>query len=323
MYEFGAQPYAYAMKQDTPSEDEGQEPLRVTSHMLTKRKVKKQESPAGDAAEDDSSKLKGIFWPGMGLFDAATPGLRKKRNQKKDVSVSDRLAAMSEVITNDEMVFSFDGTWLKTRVISGYPNAEDDLLSGEELPARPAKAKRATRKRTLEAKEFNLGVESADADGPKPKKRGRKPQQPVTTMVQESHEESQDEEAMPPRRKKQKMIAVSAHEDDIKTNVAEALPEQPAAMAHLNTGFQQVDQPMGPMGFRPIEPAYVAGQSFYQYPPAGHNTAFPYEPAPMVAWDYFGQGVGNSLMNPFFFAGDFDVEDEDNEGTISAPTSES
>ncbi|KAH0112732.1 hypothetical protein KCU66_g11814, partial [Aureobasidium melanogenum] len=136
MYSWAAHPYLYH-RQDSPFvEADDQEAPSEVSLMPRKRKVKAETPHIGEVDEhddDDTSKLKGIVWPGMGLFDAATPELKKKRNQKKDVSVSDRLATMSEGIQKEELIFSPSGSLCKKRIISGQPQPEDDLLPGEEL----------------------------------------------------------------------------------------------------------------------------------------------------------------------------------------------
>lgn len=40
-----------------------------------------------DDASNGNTKLKGVLWDGMGMFDSATPDMRRKRNQKKATSV--------------------------------------------------------------------------------------------------------------------------------------------------------------------------------------------------------------------------------------------
>ena len=51
-------------------------------------------------------KLKGVTWPGMNIFDAASEDMKRKRNQRKDNSVTERLLASSESIHTDELVFN-------------------------------------------------------------------------------------------------------------------------------------------------------------------------------------------------------------------------
>ncbi|KAK0812149.1 hypothetical protein LTR59_001625 [Friedmanniomyces endolithicus] len=84
----------------------------------------------------DVAKLKGLVWPGMAMFDSATPDMRRKRNQKKDYSVIEQLQATSEWVEPNEMVFDATGVLRRERMITGNPDVEDDdsLLSGEAEP---------------------------------------------------------------------------------------------------------------------------------------------------------------------------------------------
>ncbi|KAK2611412.1 hypothetical protein N8I77_004751 [Diaporthe amygdali] len=93
------------------------------------------ESADGDAG-DESSKLKGTVYPGMGLFDAATPIQKRKRNQKKHASVVRNMEMASASIGPDEEVW--DNTMSEvTRTrnvydspsIDGSPDSKDDLPS--------------------------------------------------------------------------------------------------------------------------------------------------------------------------------------------------
>lgn len=343
MYSCAAHPYLYH-RQDSPLvEADDQAPSEV-SLIPRKRKVKTEASHTGDLDEDDddTSKLKGIVWPGMGLFDAATPELKKKRNQKKDVSVSDRLATMSEGIQKEEMIFSPSGSLCKKRIISGQPQAEDDLLPGEELLARPSKAKKAPRKKPRDDKKSLDKKPLKDKDPNaimkptlrlKGKKKARK--QPVvandSVMQEDIHPEEKVATKSKCNKRKKAPIDEPEEEVDAQIDMKEATFEQPAVMTHLTSGYQQAPLYVAaaPMGFRAAEPSYLnmTGQSYYQFP-AGQNNPFSYDPSPLITWDYFGYGMGSSIANPLFpgmYGGSFgdDDEDEDNEGTISAPISES
>lgn len=97
----------------------------------------------------DMARLKGDVWPGMDIFDSATPGMRRKRNQKKATSVIVQLQATSEIVTPTELIFDNLGQFKKERVISGEPNSADSPLRGETTPEpdEPPVKKRATRRR--------------------------------------------------------------------------------------------------------------------------------------------------------------------------------
>lgn len=73
--------------------------------------------------EIKQAKLKGVFWPGMDIFDSATEQMRKKRNQRKDDSVLVQMKKTSDVAEPTEQVYSPGGTLQKERIISG--NVED------------------------------------------------------------------------------------------------------------------------------------------------------------------------------------------------------
>lgn len=92
-------------------------------------------------AEDESPKLKGVFWPGMDLFDAATEEMRRRRNQKKDGSALKHMERTSELVMPAEAIFSPGGTWQKTRVITG--NVDDTSpLRGETPVPKPVRRRR-------------------------------------------------------------------------------------------------------------------------------------------------------------------------------------
>ncbi|GME63020.1 Prenyltransferase/squalene oxidase [Neofusicoccum parvum] len=70
-------------------------------------------------AVSEASKLKGIYWPGMDIFDSATPEMKRKRNQKKDVSVVEQLESNSLDVAATELIWTPCGTLRKERPISG------------------------------------------------------------------------------------------------------------------------------------------------------------------------------------------------------------
>ncbi len=97
--------------------------------------------PVTPKAEEESPKLKGVFWPGMDLFDAATEEMRRKRNQKKDGSALKHMERTSEMVMPDEAIYSPGGTWQKTRVITG--NVDDTSpLRGETPVPKPVRRRR-------------------------------------------------------------------------------------------------------------------------------------------------------------------------------------
>lgn len=83
------------------------------------------EVAAVDAAVDfvpDKSKLKGVFWPGMSLFDSATEEQKRKRNQRKDVTVLRSMEQVAAGVEPTECVWSEDINLQRTRDIYATPS---------------------------------------------------------------------------------------------------------------------------------------------------------------------------------------------------------
>ncbi|KAF1997996.1 hypothetical protein P154DRAFT_440129 [Amniculicola lignicola CBS 123094] len=80
----------------------------------------------------ECTKLKGVYWPGMDLFDSATPEMRRKRNQKKDSSVVEQLELNSLDVEPAEFIFTPRGSFKKQRRISGsvYDDEESSPIRG-------------------------------------------------------------------------------------------------------------------------------------------------------------------------------------------------
>ncbi|KAI9715761.1 MAG: hypothetical protein M1812_005759 [Candelaria pacifica] len=93
---------------------------------------------------DESTKLKGVFWPGMALFDSATPEMRRKRNQKKDGSILEQMKLNSVEVEPTELIFTPEGSLKRERRISGL--VEDD---SPIKPVKPPPKKRAKKEKKL------------------------------------------------------------------------------------------------------------------------------------------------------------------------------
>ncbi|KAF6811104.1 hypothetical protein CSOJ01_05909 [Colletotrichum sojae] len=96
------------------------------------------ESPAttptetsADWAEEDAEavRLKGVVWPGMNIFDAATPDQRKKRNQRKDASVVQQMELASKSITTTEFVANLAMEIERTRDVYDAPSVENSPMA--------------------------------------------------------------------------------------------------------------------------------------------------------------------------------------------------
>ncbi|OHE98975.1 hypothetical protein CORC01_05665 [Colletotrichum orchidophilum] len=102
-------------------------------------------TPTDDATEwasDDleAARLKGTVWPGMGIFDAATPDQKKQRNQRKDASVVRKMELSSQAITTTEMVANLDLEFERTRDVYDAPSVE-----GTPVAKKPRRRQRRSR----------------------------------------------------------------------------------------------------------------------------------------------------------------------------------
>ncbi|KAK4128928.1 hypothetical protein N657DRAFT_586429 [Parathielavia appendiculata] len=74
--------------------------------------------------DDDANKLKGVKYPGMGLFDSADVVQKRMRNQRKDDSVLKQMEETSSVIEPNEFVWTEDGEFQRVRDIYATPSVE-------------------------------------------------------------------------------------------------------------------------------------------------------------------------------------------------------
>ncbi|KAJ9606184.1 hypothetical protein H2200_009145 [Cladophialophora chaetospira] len=120
-------------------------------------------------ATPEHIKLKGIVWPGMDLFDAATQEMQQKRNQKKDASILRRMEKLAGLVVPAEVVFSPNGdNVLKARHIDDLEDASS-LIEGE-TPVPKAKQPRTRKRKPLAEKDVNaprLVKRKAKASSPK------------------------------------------------------------------------------------------------------------------------------------------------------------
>ncbi|KAK5132276.1 hypothetical protein LTR08_009264 [Meristemomyces frigidus] len=192
-----------------------------------------------DETITDATKLKGVLWPGMALFDSATPEMKRKRNQKKDYSVMEQLKATSEYVEPNEMIFDADGNLRKQRVITGNPDPEDDesLLSGEASPEpdlyikkRPARPTRRPRP-ALTEKNVNTGrtLRRRQADPPPPRNR------------KAAYYDEEDDDLTYGQPKARKRTGLSIHRDNSGPEIT--FNEQAGPLNYLTTGYRNPFQP--------------------------------------------------------------------------------
>ena len=96
----------------------------------------KPKKKAEKKVSSDSTTLKGVLWPGMDLFDSATPEMKRMRNQRKDDSVLEHMIATSNEVEPNEIVYHPTGEVHHTRDIFGPLSpfsTENSPVSGQKL----------------------------------------------------------------------------------------------------------------------------------------------------------------------------------------------
>jgi hypothetical protein len=116
----------------------------------------------------ETRKPKGVLWPGMHLFDAATAEMRRRRNQKKDGSALMQMEKTSKNVHPSEVIYSEEWTAIKQRPITGMVGDSSPLKGESPLP-----------KKTVRRKRQALGEISANV--PRNAKRSVKLEQPQAT----------------------------------------------------------------------------------------------------------------------------------------------
>lgn len=97
-------------------------------------------------------KLKGPQWPGMALFDSASPEAQRMRNQKKEHSSLEQMEYTSTVVQPLERIYFLDGSLKKERPITG--NVESSPLM--EPTPKPKRRKAKTVRAVLDTLSTNL-----------------------------------------------------------------------------------------------------------------------------------------------------------------------
>lgn len=188
----------------------------------------------------ESLKLKGAFYPGMDLFDSATPEMQRKRNQKKATNVVARLEATSMTVEPDEVIYNMAGQFLKQRKISGEVDPAQTPLKGESTPEpdTPLPKKRARRTRRPRQPLIERDENGGEGFRPRRSKRPRfNPNDGDRVYYLDGSEDCDDVMTYGASRpaKKAKM---SIHRDN---SGPEITFENPAPMNYLTSGF---DNPM-------------------------------------------------------------------------------
>jgi hypothetical protein len=97
--------------------------------LTTPWKLENGEDENADDKIHDSAKLKGVYWPGMDLFDSATPEMKRMRNQRKDSSILEQMMATSAEVEPNEISYNADGGFRACRNIFGPLSTETSPVS--------------------------------------------------------------------------------------------------------------------------------------------------------------------------------------------------
>lgn len=184
-----------------------------------------------DSLVNDNTKLKGVLWPGMDLFDSATPEMRRKRNQKKNVSVLQSLQATSEIVEPTECVFDREGVLRKEREITGNPESEDDLIEGESEPEPEFTEKKRARRRPRAA------MVEKDVNSGRTLRSRRQPHHPTGARRSRGpYYADEDDDLTFGQSRPKKRTGLSVHRNNVGPDVSF---DQPAPMNYLTAGFRQ------------------------------------------------------------------------------------
>jgi hypothetical protein len=110
---------------------------RWPSEAETAESVPVSELPSESTEFDDDndvSKLKGVRYPGMGLFDSADEIQKRMRNQRKHDSVLKQMEVTSSGIEPNEFVWAEDGEFQRIRDIYASPSIEGSPVSQDSCP---------------------------------------------------------------------------------------------------------------------------------------------------------------------------------------------
>lgn len=229
--------------------------------------------------ENDNAKLKGIFWKGMGLFDSATPDMKRRRNQKKEAWVLQALKDTSQNVYPTECIYDSAGALRKTRIIDGLPPSDDSLIEGESEPEPDQQDKKRPRRKArqpLIKKEPNTGrvTRSSQITAPLYTRTNR-------GLYYEGPEDEDDNLTYQARPNKRR-TGLSIHRDNTGPEITFS---QPASMTYLTSGYNSargnVQNPI-PMFESSLPQRLPAGQpSWSQNAPfrpsshGGHQHAYP------------------------------------------------
>ena len=281
-----------------------------------------------DSLENDANKLKGILWPGMNMFDAATPEMRRKRNQKKATSVVEQLEALSRDIEATELVFSPSGVLRKARHISGFPDPDSSPLKGEETP--PKRVVRATRRPALAEKDSNAGVNKRPQSKSKPR-----PNEPHKAADDQNNDPTQIKGLTTSRRGRPKKRKLDIEQKENLVTQQSMMEPEDALLAYDRQRLSpspavRHERPASAASSLHFRPTETLPNAFYSYNTFhadwandGHSAMALGDHRYVPAWDFLGHDLTGTITNPLYIDDATPtIAEDDDQQTISAPTSD-
>ncbi|KAF2157118.1 hypothetical protein K461DRAFT_317266 [Myriangium duriaei CBS 260.36] len=277
-----------------------------------------------DADEDNRSteynRLKGVLWPGMDMFDSATPDMKRRRNQKKSLDVVDRLEAQSKEIEATEVVYSAEGIAQKARPITGFPHSDSSPMKATRSLS-PKKPRKTSRRKPPTSKD-------PDGEGGRASRRGRGTRRGTGRGSKKGRDQNGEPTAPAPRAAagtKRGIRRGTKLEESPDHELSAVLPET-HGMEYLTSAFEYRSPAQTtsdrPGHFRPaLDWTGYSHVSFNGTP--GYSNGLPNDTNMVPAWDFLGHDVGITLLNPLFLGSNAAEHDEDDEKTISASVSDS
>jgi hypothetical protein len=305
---------------DTSSEYSDPGERRRPSYRYTAAACAIDDEPAEMAdpmAVSESTKLKGVYWPGMDIFDSATPEMRRKRNQKKDSSVVEQLELNSQDVEATELIFTPQGSFKRQRRIScSESDDEDEIVIKAESPLpvrrRPALA--------------NLDVNTTRRT-----RQSTRPGLPVLSRTQ--HDDDRDRSSYDhghgSRAPKRKRFDVFQDDDDTPFS-------QPSSMEYLTSGFAHQPSPTPASAFssyKPLNDPFQYDNKENVLPPFHHTAYGNFHNHQGMGYQYpaYAYGLGPDHQGFQYTSHLYNAtsayqqqdQDDDDQRTITAPPSPS